>query len=682
MQHHRDCRDNIFKRLCSEFPGITLVALGQTVYWDEPMKAVLRSLLDQYCPDVKMLVGIHDADYFSKVPPTAPLSNGWMILPHNDGSTRDLWVATGEISRLFGSETIPTRELLTQHGVQIEIAVRNNPGGRQAFLDEITEAWGWRGLAYVGSSDEIACCIPLQQVLDPLIDLLQWGVNGSLDHLSAEYASRASAVAEKLIADVRDYAKSHPDASITDMYRDFLPLFYERLLRKPPKNLETTASTELFRFNSETSGLPRFNLVRMFLDPRTRSACQEAYDLAIEGSDIYTLDKFPEGAIPFDLVIPRVGRGTVCLRDGEVVIDTPEPIHLAYEGSQLTLEKLSKLVEENLGPNNALIGKAVTLVLMIASEFIFVLNEEASAYVWRCEKMASLMKERGVSLPFHPILRLDYSAWDAVGVSKVTFRLPEHLAAAFGCEEISSEDFAKSWRDVVLAQKNLIRQIEIINTTEGLLNFLAEHIGEPWDKKLIEYRKAYSALRELSQNTEPLKKESVRLRDLSHQLKQEAQRLEVKKGEHFRSAIKPLQDRLIELDLQGITDGEEVEQLKSSLRLEQQKRAQLDMEIDRLHKEGVKARDKHLDLKQMVRSLEKSKEVNENREKLKSIELEAELAKLRLVRNAILTSQGLSYTNHRPSAWWLMLVDPEMKWFDRIVELTTLRFEEIVNSKS
>lgn len=67
MENNRDHLDDIFKRLCSEFRNVPLIALGQTVYWDEPMKAVVRSLFDQYCPNVKMLAGIHDADYFSKV---------------------------------------------------------------------------------------------------------------------------------------------------------------------------------------------------------------------------------------------------------------------------------------------------------------------------------------------------------------------------------------------------------------------------------------------------------------------------------------------------------------------------------------------------------------------------------------------------------------------------------------
>ncbi len=59
------------------------------------------------------------------------------------------------------------------------------------------------------------------------------------------------------------------------------------------------------------------------------------------------------------------------------------------------------------------------------------------------------------------------------------------------------------------------------------------------------------------------------------------------------------------------------------------------------------------------------------------IEYEAELARLWLVRDAILVSHGLTYTDHRPSAWWFLLVDPELSWFNRVAETAEFRFEEI-----
>ena len=144
----------VFHRLKTEFPGVKLLALGQTVYWDEPMKAILRRHLNEQYPECRMIIGIHDADYFSKVPSTLNLQ-GWGILPHNDGSTRDLWAATGEISAFFGSETIPTREVLTSHGVRLDKIAKDFPAGRDGLIDMATEAWGWRGLVHTDSGTEM-----------------------------------------------------------------------------------------------------------------------------------------------------------------------------------------------------------------------------------------------------------------------------------------------------------------------------------------------------------------------------------------------------------------------------------------------------------------------------------------------------------------------------------------------
>lgn len=676
MSHSRNSFDEILTRLRTEFPGVKLLALGQTVYWDEPVKCILRRLLDERHPEARMVIGIHDADYFSRVPSSVHLPEGWHILPHSDGITKDMWIATGEISSLFGSETIPTRDLLVGHGVQFDKIARSYPGGRDALLETATEAWGWRGLAHVDSATEIASGISLRDALPHLIDLLAWGFSHSLDMLSDADAARGRYEADRLLAEAREYAESHPEASITDMFRDFLPRFYQRLLGYQPANLELVSMSELFQFNRSTAGLPRFNLLRAFLDPATRTKCQEAYDLAVQGSETFTLDRFCVGAIPFDLVIPGKGRGTICLRDGMVVVDADEPITLATDGDPSTPEELAALVEDKLGPKTALVGKALTLVLMMSSEFIFVLHEQASAYVPRCEKMASLMKERGVSLPFCPILRIGYHTWDALSACDATFNLPGHLAAAFGQGEITSTELADSWRAVVREQEESLGRLSRISDMDQLLTFLAEKHGEPWPARIEAYISAYATIRKLTNRSDPLKEESVRLRDLGHQIKQEVQSLEIEKGGQFRRAVKPLKDALDRLELES-GDAAEIARLRDDLREHEVTRAELQARIAQKREEANQAHNRSLELKHAVRSIERGEEMVKARETLGLIEYEAELARLWLVRDAILVSRGLTYTDHRPSAWWFLLVDPELKWFNRIAETVELRFEEI-----
>ncbi len=678
MDKHNNSFDKIAHRLRTEFPGIKMLALGQTVYWDEPMKAILRGYLDADLPEAVMAVGIHDADYFSKVPATLNLSDGWYVVPHNDGATRDLWVATGEISRLFGNETIPSRDFFARHGVQFDKIARSYPGGRDALLDTTTEAWGWRGLVHVDPTDEVACCVPVKDAAPHLLKLLEWGFDRTLESLPETHARDIGRQqADELLCEVRAYANEHPDASVPDMFCEFLRKFYERLLGYHPSNLELTKASDIFRFNKSTAGLKRFETLGIFLDPSTRFAAQESYDLAVEGSDTYTLDRFPEGAIPFDLLVPGSGRGTICLRDGAVVIESGVPVSIPCTTLPSTPAELAQLIEEHFGPDTALIGKALTLILMIASEFIFVLNEQASAYVPRCETMAALMKDRGIELTYYPILRMDYHTWDSLRACDVTFEMPSHMAQAFHQGESTSIEIADSWEARVGEQTNLLTRLSQLSGVEEVLQFLAQSQGEPWPARMSAYLNADLVIRELSGRVEPLKAESVSLRDLSYQIKQEVEQLERDKGVHFREIIKPLRDELARMECAGVTSGDVVDSLKGQISEHEKVRAEKESEIERRRGDAQAARNKSLDLKQSVQSLEKGGDAAHARETMKTVEYEAELARLWLARDALLVSKGLDYTNHRPSAWWFLLADPELKWFNRVAETAEFRFEEI-----
>ena len=48
-------------------PDAPLLALGQTIFWDEPMKLALLHWLPTIDPTRRMLFGVHDTDYFARM---------------------------------------------------------------------------------------------------------------------------------------------------------------------------------------------------------------------------------------------------------------------------------------------------------------------------------------------------------------------------------------------------------------------------------------------------------------------------------------------------------------------------------------------------------------------------------------------------------------------------------------
>ena len=635
-------------------------------------------MLDEHYPEAVMAVGIHDADYFSRIPSNLALPDGWTILPHSDGTTKDLWVATGEISTLFGSETIPSRDLLTACGVQIDKIARDYPGGRTALIETATEAWGWRGLVYEDSANEVSCCMPLSDALPHLIDLLSWGFDHTVDSLAEPAAAQlAKNEAGHLLNGMRSYAESHPDATVTEAFLHLLPGLYGRLLGYNPSNLEMTRITEVFKFNESTASLPRFRVLGAFLDPATRAICQDAYNASVEGADINRLDKFCPGAIPFDLVVPGKGRGTICLLEDSVTIDLDEPVLIPVSSPPATAEELASIIMSQFGPDAALVGKAVTLVLMMTSEYIFVLNEEGSSYVPLCEKMAGLMREKGVEFDFYPILRIGYRTWDSLSACDAVFSLPGHLASVFRKGDITSLEFADSWQSAVRDASARLDRLARLTGTEELLFMLTEDQTDLWIERLAAYRNANAELRAFSERTEPMKIESVRLRDLSYQIKQDVQSMEAQKGDHFRREVKPRRDALYDIEAAGQADSQEAERLRGEIEEHEKHRAELESRIALMRDDAQRAHNRSLEMKNAVQSLEKGEEVKECRLTIKSIEYEAELARLWLVRDALLVSKGLTFSNHRPSAWWFILADPELRWFSKVIETAQFRWEEI-----
>jgi hypothetical protein len=648
----------VLRRLRAAYPHTPFLALGQTIWWDEPMKAVLMRMLAELGLGGDFVLGVHDTDYFAKVRVRRAGQPRFALLPHNDGSTKDLWSAAGEISRLFGSETFPTRADFVCRGVPFKRLVSSQPDEAQRFIDEVTEAWGWRGLAYTGRRDLIVRYLSLKDLGEAIEQLLRWGFEGTLESISSDCCRRHAAdIAQQLLERVAEYRATHPDARLTDLYQALFPELFALLLGHPPSGAAVTGTGSLLQFNAATCGLPRFAFVELFLNPATRSLAVDAYNHAVHGTEMYTLDRFGLGALPFDLVTPEHGRGTLRVTLRALHIEARTPIRIRLKRPVESVSQLAEVISGELGDNCALVGKAVALISMLAREFIFVFNEEGSGYVTRTRAMNDYLQSHGVEVPVHPILRLRYGTWDALEGAETLLRLPEHLEQGFGKAEIDAGEFGAKWQRVVHDQGVLLDRLGAMRKPRELLRFLAERNPVDWGDCEEIYNRCKSALVDLRRRALAIQERVNSLYAEIQGIREEIRSTERAMSQHFRS--------IVEWTAEAMAT-----------------RADFAARLQRLNQRRRQVLAEVAELKRQRLELERGDDAAPHRAELARIELAANLERLRLVRNAILTRSSLTHTQHRPTAWWIPMVDPSGAWFNRIAATTEVYLQPLVSQGS
>ena len=661
-----------------QYPDVPFLALGQTVFWDEPTKAVWRRLLDQHLPGATLIAGVHDTDYFAKTSAQVGDDKPYVALPHDDGKTRDLWSAAGELSSLLGSESVPTRAMFLSHGVPFDWLGKTYSGGKSQLYADKTTAWGWRGIVHTESHSVIAHDIPIRDIQDALLEQLDWGFAESIACLADETTrTHAQGVAAQVRGWVLEFLETCDDSCrLSDLYQTLLPRFYALLLGERPRDLQTTSSISLFRFNRQTCSLPRFGLIGLFLDPQTRPVARAAYSKSVAGLGMYALDAFGPGAIPFDLVIPGVGRGTIRTTPAALVIETaPQETFVPLRERITTLEQLAAVTEEHFGPDVALVGKAVTLANMIAEEHLVVFHETASAYTSATQAMNADLARHGLAQTLYPIVRLTYPTWDALASApvEVALRLPPHLAATFGAETISACDFAGHWHGVMDSCRQLLRDSRGLSSPRDLLSFLEGKADLCWCERRDEYNAALKALKEIATHSETLRGRVEEHRQEIVVWQRERLDLERRKGEDWRNNIQPLLQKIAMTSdaAQAIAYREQAAKQMAS------RAASFDGPIETARERIAATRLLLAGFRRQRRLLERGPEATAARARIAEIVWGAQMARLDLVRDAYLTIEGLEHTQLRPTAWWLPLVDPTGAWFAAVAAGTQARLESL-----
>lgn len=617
-------------------PDAPFLALGQTVLWDEPVKAGVVARARELGFPRPWVAGVHDTDYFAKLPGRAS-GPRFLLLPHNDTTTRALWSAAGEFSCLFGSETVVTRDDLHRAGMKIGKVERARPG----LLDRITEAWGWRGLVDTTPEPVVVADLPLGAVFEALHAGFDWALAETAAIVEARSCPGAERRADELRALFCDADRLDPRRSLASYYRSLLPDLHRFVCPAAPP-AAITATSELLRFNRATAHLPRFDLVRFFVRPETRERAIRAYDETVRGTEVYTLDRFGTGAIPFDLYVPGHGRGTLRLGTRGLVVMTPKPLFASVREPIGDLEDLAAVIEDAFGPDCVLIGKAIPLIGMLAAEFVFVFHAGGSGYLPRCRELHRRLASEGMIPRLNPILRVTYRPWDALATSCVWLRLPEPLRGPFGSEDVCAPGFARRWRTVAEEQERLLERLASLRRPLDLIRFLAEAVGKAWLEVAAEYEEIHRRSEALARELEAIKARKAGVVEAIRAAKRRRGELEREKGEHWRARIfekEPTPEDWRRREEFGRAIEETIARVRA---LEREWRALQD------------AQD----------ALVRSPDVQRDHERRRDIEVEAEIARGKLVRHAIVASRGLRRAGHRPAAWWFPLLSPDGAWFE------------------
>ena len=192
------------------------------------------------------------------------------------------------------------------------------PRRQKCLYADKTAAWGWRGIVHTESHSVIAHDIPIRDIQGRPAGTAGLGLRRKPGAVwrTRRRGQRRREIAATVRGWVAGFLETCSDSCrLSDLYQTLLPRFYALLLGEPPRDFQTTASTALFRFNTrDLCACPGSRLVGLFLDPKRGHVAREAYNRAVGRARGSTpLDAFGPGAIPFDLVIPGVGRGTIRL---------------------------------------------------------------------------------------------------------------------------------------------------------------------------------------------------------------------------------------------------------------------------------------------------------------------------------------------------------------------------------
>ena len=630
---------------------LTFLALGQTVLWDEPSKAGTLASLKARFSGSRVVVGVHDTDYFAKAPRHPELESRAPFFPigHDDWMTRGLWSAAGEMHRLLGSEDPPTlRDIALRGGVSMH-AVRKMADNEAAVLSSLTMADGWTGLVQSGWQRTTVRDISLSRILPALLEQVHKTITDSEQLLSGQNHD----ITDRITGWITDFAAGNPEATLPDLYAVLLPKLHT-LVHGTHVIDEVTRTSELLALSPDTAHLPRFAVAELFLNPETAAVAVRAYNDALIGSDIYPLNLFGEGATPFDVSAKGAGRGTLFVFADRIEIDFETRVTLY--ASITGLCSLAELLVSHGYEAISLVGKAVTLLPMLAAEHAIVFHVGASGYSPLSHRFVMNCRKARLPLPpLFPIVRVGLRTWEALSTAPSReIQLPAALAQALSRPKVDSDDFALCWNRAIEWESARLTHLQTLRSPKQVAHYLVCHEGQPWCALDARLQEVTRLLQVHGETTQIVRDRKETIKQSLAQLSAQRSLLEVAKGNDFRARGQVL--TAFDLAERGLLFDAPLGQLVEKVNVLKTERYTL-----------TKA----------LRSAERAIQIQELRLEKARLTGQLETRRAEIVANALRVVNGLEHAGHRPTSWWFPLVDPTGNWYQSVVRSATYMLEAL-----
>ena len=385
---------------------------------------------------------------------------------HHSGAAD--WGAAMFYSEFLGRLPVDVRDWEPLTGLKTSALARQLGRSVEDLFDEFSPSDNWQlvGPSYVGDRrhHRVIGDLTVAETAGLLVRLMD---KAAEDMLRAFPSPDAHGRLREWFARERGrldrWLAEHAGGKLVDLYRTWLAEYLGGAV-------ELDLTSNLFACRA---GAGRTELLEVFLADYDLAA--GLYNEAVAETDTRLRPlNTADGELPFFAALDRQGhfvRTGVSLRSGELVI--AERAFPLGGGNRPPLEALAE------AGIRCLAGKAVVLAIQVRlgdTGRPLALPYRGSQYMPASHRLAEKLTAAGL-LPAapRPIVRVRVRLLERMRSVDTTIRLPEHLAAAFGRDEISTRQFAEAHQAL---SAEAASRLESLKTPEGRRQWQARCFGE------------------------------------------------------------------------------------------------------------------------------------------------------------------------------------------------------------